>query len=94
MTYSLSSIMNTTVNIDGSSIKPLKNYQSLNNLDFMTLEQFLFKYNRDLDKFTLKQLAANLENNYTIFGPGKYSRGEAQVYSNYIYEVQQTLHGI
>ena len=87
MTYSLSSIMNTTVNIDGSSIKPLKNYQSLNNLDFMTLEQFLFKYNRDLDKFTLKQLVAKLENNCTIFGPGKYSRGEAQVYSNYIYEV-------
>ena len=37
--------MNTIVNIDGS-IKPLKNYQSLNNLDLMTLLNFLFKYNR------------------------------------------------
>ena len=74
MTYSLSSIMNTTVNIDGSSIKPLKNYQSLNNLDLMTLEQFLFKYNRDLDKFTLKQLVAKLENNIPFLAQKVFKR--------------------
>ena len=87
MVYSLSSIMNTQIKLEKDKIYPLKKYRSINQLDIMTIEEFLFKYNKDLDKFTLKQLVAKLENNCTIFGPGKLSKGEAQVNSSYIYEV-------
>ena len=87
MVYSLSSIMNTQIKLEKDKIYPLKKYRSINQLDLMTIEEFLFKYNKDLDKFTLKQLVAKLENNCTIFGPGKLSKGEAQVNSSYIYEV-------
>ncbi len=84
MVYSLSSIMNTQIKLEKDKIYPLKKYRSINQLDIMTIEEFLFKYNKDLDKFTLKQLVAKLENNCTIFGPGKLSKGEAQVNSSYI----------
>jgi len=87
MVYSLSSIMNTQLNLGKGNTHPLKKYRELNNLDFMTIEEFLFKYNKDLDKFTLKQLVAKLEKNCTIYGPGKLSKGEAQVNSSFIYEV-------
>ena len=75
------------MNINGRLMKPLYEYRKLNNLDIMSLEEYLVKYNTDLDKFTLKQLVKKLEKNCTIYGVGKLSSGEAQVYGEYIYEV-------
>jgi len=87
MVYSLSSIMNSQLNLGKGNTYPLKKYRELNSLDFMTIEEFLFKYNKDLDKFTLRQLVSKLEKNCTVYGPGKLSKGDAQVNSSFIYEV-------
>ena len=43
MVYSLSSIMNTQIKLEKDKIYPLKKYRSINQLDIMTIEEFLFK---------------------------------------------------
>ena len=48
MVYSLSSIMNTQIKLEKDKIYPLKKYRSINQLDLMTIEEFLFKYNNRL----------------------------------------------
>ena len=90
MNYSLSSIMNSKITLDGESVKPLLKYRKLNNLDIMPLEDYLAAYNPNLNKFSIKQLVNKLEKNCTIFGPGKLSSGEPQVFGEYIYDVIST----
>ena len=86
MTYSLSTINNKSVVLNGLELKPLQKYKELNHLDIMLLEDYLKKYNPMLDKFSLRELVTKLELNCTVYGTGSKSMGEAQVSDDYIYE--------
>ena len=86
MTYSLSTINNKAVVLNGFEMKPLQKYKELNHLDIMLLEDYLKKYNPTLDKFSLRELVTKLQLNCTVYGSGRKSMGEAQVSDDYIYE--------
>jgi hypothetical protein len=86
MTYSLSTINNKSVVLNGLELKPLQKYKELNHLDIMLLEDYLKKYNPMLDKFSLRELVTKLQLNCTVYGTGGKSMGEAQVSDDYIYE--------
>ena len=90
MKYSISDIINKIVKYKGRDYYPLKEYQKLNKLDIITIEEYLDKYNPNRDQFSLNELVTKLENNCTLYGID-YPSGEAQVAGEYIKE-KITLH--
>ena len=86
MQYSIPVITNKTITLDKKKLQPLNKFRELNHLDIMLLEDYLNKYNNNLNTFSFKQLVTKLERNCTIYGKGPLSKGEAQVSDSYIYE--------
>lgn len=82
MKYSIDKIMGKKIK---HGIKPLDIMRSKNNLDMMTIEDYLIKYNPDKNMFTLKELIFKLESNCKIYSKGK-EHGEEQIFGGYISE--------
>ena len=85
MSYSIDKIMKKKIKSGKDTVMPLDILRSKNNLDIMSLEEFLTVYNPDKEAFTLKELVYKLESNCKIFTKDKV-HGEAQVTDTYILE--------
>ena len=68
--------------------KPLQHYKKLNNLDIMSFDDYMQKYNPNKDVFSLNNISKKLEINCTKFRPDSELElsGDAYVSGEYIKE--------